>query len=158
MPAIVHRVPWRALLRPSFARLASTPSAIKSTSLPLEIDTDPEPLPNYEYGPPISRQYLSPHGWDDMQLRRNFGDPLPEHDELLSMWGPDIPPPGVNPRRALTHFMLAAAGFTGIFFSIKWFLTPEPHFVRRTYPHEGLVTELGGLPDNKARVEEESEE
>ncbi|KIK62999.1 hypothetical protein GYMLUDRAFT_41301 [Collybiopsis luxurians FD-317 M1] len=157
MSAIVQRVVQRAV-RHSFPRFASTIVATKSGHIPIDIDTNPEPLPNYQYGPPISRQYLHPYGWDDLQMRRNFGDPLPEHDEHLSMWGPDIPPPGVNPRTALTHFILGVAGFTSVFFGVKWFLTPEPHFVRRTYPHEGLVAELGGLADNKARIQEEGEE
>lgn len=65
------------------------------------------------------------------------------------MWGPDIPPPGVTPKRALNHFLIAASVFVGFFFTTKHFLTPEPHFIRRTYPHDGLVAELGGVPENK---------
>ncbi|KAF9073462.1 hypothetical protein BDP27DRAFT_1417284 [Rhodocollybia butyracea] len=168
MSSIVQRAAWRAARRP-FTRYASTYRKSSSEHMEeigrdssfnpmIDINTDPEPLEHYEYAPPVSRQYLTPYGWNDMAMRRNFEDPLPEHDELHSMWGPDIPPPGVSSRMALTHFLLAVGAFTGIFFSIKSFLTPEPHFIRRTYPHDGLVTELGGLTENKARIEEESED
>ncbi|KAJ3824701.1 hypothetical protein F5878DRAFT_628128 [Lentinula raphanica] len=158
MSFIVQRAAWRAARRPLILnRLASTSSSGKAY-IPLDIDTNPEPVQDYQYAPPVSRQHLPPYGWDDLQMRRNFGDPLAEHDELMSMWAPDIPPPGVKPRTALIHFLLAVGAFTGIFFGTKWFLTPEPHFIRRTYPYDGLSTELGGLPQNKARIEEESEE
>ncbi|KAJ4500793.1 hypothetical protein C8R41DRAFT_874199 [Lentinula lateritia] len=158
MTAIVQRTSWRAA-RLSLARYASSSTSASGRAyVPLDIDTNPEPLQDYQYAPPISHQHRAPYGWDDMQMRRNFGDPLPEHDELMSMWGPDLPPPGVKPRTALIHFLLAVAGFTGIFYTTKWVLTPEPHFIRRTYPYDGLATALGGLPENKARIEAESEE
>ncbi|KAF8825175.1 hypothetical protein HHX47_DHR7000147 [Lentinula edodes] len=174
MTSIVQRTSWRAA-RLSLARYASSSTSASGRAyVPLDIDTNPEPLQDYQYAPPISHQYRAPYGWDDMQMRRNFGDPvsdvalsilethsnlqLPEHDELMSMWGPDLPPPGVKPRTALIHFLLAVAGFTGIFYTTKWVLTPEPHFIRRTYPYDGLATALGGLPENKARIEAESEE
>ncbi|KAF5367527.1 hypothetical protein D9758_003608 [Tetrapyrgos nigripes] len=122
------------------------------------INTDPEPLKDYPTAPPISRQYLRPTGWDDVQERRNFGDPLPDHDELLSMWGPDIPPPGVTPSMALRHFLLAALAFSGIFYLTKTALTPEPFFTRRDYPYDGLTKELGGLQVNKARTQSDETE
>lgn len=153
--SIIQRTAWRAARLP-LARYSSTAS---SSGVPFETDinTEPEPLEHYEYAPPVSRQYRPATGWDDMLMRRNFGEPLPDHDELLSMWGPDIPPPGVTPERALNHFLIAAGVFVGFFFTTKQFLTPEPHFIRRTYPHDGLVTELGGLAENKARTEGKSE-
>ncbi|KAJ3744451.1 hypothetical protein DFH05DRAFT_1495269 [Lentinula detonsa] len=158
MSSIVQRSAWRAARRPLARYNSGSVSASKKAYIPLDIDTNPEPVQDYRYAPPVSSQYLPPYGWDDLQMRRNFGDPLAEHDELMSMWGPDVPPPGVKPRTALTHFLLAVAGFTGVFYTTKWFLTPEPHFIRRTYPYNGLLTELGGLPENKARIEEENEE
>ncbi|KAJ4477242.1 hypothetical protein J3R30DRAFT_3734173 [Lentinula aciculospora] len=158
MFSIIHRAACRAARRPSARCTSHLHSTSGKTYVPLNIDTNPEPVQEYHYAPPISRQHLPPYGWDDLQMRRNFGDPLSEHDELMSMWGPDIPPPGVKPRTALIHFLLAVTGFTGVFYTTKWFLTPEPHFIRRTYPYDGLVSDLGGLAENKARIEEESEE
>jgi len=97
----------------------------------------------------ISNQRLPARGWWDQQARRNFGDPVPEYDEVLSMWGPDIAP--VTPQTALYHFSLAVLGFVGVGTLIKYALTPEQIAVRREYPYSGLVTELGGLEENKAR-------
>ncbi|THV07343.1 hypothetical protein K435DRAFT_643703 [Dendrothele bispora CBS 962.96] len=144
MPSLV-----RYALRAAPRRLL--PSRSISTREPHDVNTDPEPLKDYPIAPPGSRQWLPPTGWDDVQERRNFGDPLPEHDELMSMWGPDIPPPGVTPSTALRHFVLAALTFSGIFFVTKNVLTPEPHFTRRTYPYDGLSKELGGVDANKVR-------
>ncbi|KAJ3734362.1 hypothetical protein DFJ43DRAFT_1037996 [Lentinula guzmanii] len=137
MSSIVQRSAWRAARRPLARYNSGSVSASRKAYIPLDIDTNPEPVQDYRYAPPVSSQYLPPYGWDDLQMRRNFGDP---------------------PRTALTHFLLAVAGFTGVFYTTKWFLTPEPHFIRRTYPYNGLLTELGGLPENKARIEEENEE
>ncbi|ESK94712.1 nadh dehydrogenase 1 beta subcomplex [Moniliophthora roreri MCA 2997] len=133
-------------------RYASTGPAAFSKDL----NTDPEPLTEYPDVQAINRQYLPPLGWQDQQLRRNFGDSLHEQDELHSMWSPDIPV--VEPKTALRHFTLAVLGFTSLFLFIKNYGTPDPHFVRRTYPYGGLVKELGGIEENKARVDEENSE
>ncbi|KAK7050895.1 hypothetical protein VNI00_005007 [Paramarasmius palmivorus] len=146
----------RVAARPLAAPRAVAARRLQSTAPPKDIPIDPEPLTEYPDVPPVNRQYLPPLGWQDVQLRRNFGDPLHEQDELYSMWSPDVPP--VDPSVALRHFALAALTFTGVFFFIKNYGTPEPHFVRRTYPYGGLVKELGGLEENKARVDEETEE
>ncbi|KAJ8072380.1 hypothetical protein PM082_015939 [Marasmius tenuissimus] len=116
----------------------------------------PEILTEYPDVTPINRQYLPPKGWQDNQYRRNYGDALHEREELYSMWSPDIP--GINPNVALRRFALAFLGFAGTFMLIKEYVTPEPHFIRRTYPYGGLVKELGGTEENKARVEEETSE
>jgi NADH dehydrogenase (ubiquinone) 1 beta subcomplex subunit 8 len=64
------------------------------------------------------------------------------------MWGPDIPPNSISPYKALFHFVIAASGIVGVGFLIKS-LTPEMPAVRRQYPYDGLVKELGGLQENK---------
>lgn len=74
---------------------------------------------------------------------------MPEYDEVLSMWGPDIAP--VTPQTALYHFSLAVLGFIGFGAFIKYALVPDQIAVRREYPFSGLVTELGGLEENKVR-------
>jgi NADH dehydrogenase (ubiquinone) 1 beta subcomplex subunit 8 len=66
------------------------------------------------------------------------------------MWGPDIP--NVPPRTALFQFTLATLAFVGFGFLAKAALVPDRPAVPRQYPFSGLVTELGGLEENKARV------
>lgn len=63
------------------------------------------------------------------------------------MWGPDIPP--ISPYTALRHFLIAAGGFVSVGLIIKFCLVPEPPVVRRQYPFDGLVKELGGAQKNK---------
>ncbi|KAJ7593264.1 hypothetical protein C8J56DRAFT_1045726 [Mycena floridula] len=135
-------------LRP--ARRALIRSYAAHPDKPVDYD-----LENYPKLPNVSRQYLSPYGWDDMQTRRNRGDPLHEQEELYSMWGPDIP--AVAPETAIRHFGLAVLGFVGIGLAVRFILHKEPPMVRREYPFGGLSRELGGYDDNKARAEDESE-
>jgi NADH dehydrogenase (ubiquinone) 1 beta subcomplex subunit 8 len=74
---------------------------------------------------------------------------LHEQDEVLSMWGPDIPP--LSPYKALAQFSIAVVGFVGFGFLVKEVFTPDVPAVRREYPYSGLVTELGGIEENKVR-------
>ena len=75
---------------------------------------------------------------------------LHEQDEVLSMWGPDIPP--VSPRTATFHFLIAVTGFVGFGLLVKHIIAQEPPAVRREYPFSGLVQELGGLDTNKVCI------
>ncbi|KAG6910859.1 hypothetical protein DXG01_007176 [Tephrocybe rancida] len=117
-------------------------------------EIDPQ-LDGYPQLPFVSRQNLTPHGWDDPLMRRNFGDTLHEEEEVLSMWGPDEPP--LPPSTALGHFLIAVSGFVGFGFLVRYVLLQEHPAIRREYPYGGLVTELGGLDENKARVAPENE-
>lgn len=72
------------------------------------------------------------------------------------MWGPDVP--SVDPQMALRHFLIAASAFVAFGFSVKYFLTPDAPAVRRQYPYNGLITELGGLDENKVSVAHERAE
>lgn len=63
------------------------------------------------------------------------------------MWGPDVSV--VDPYKALFQFSLAALGFVGFGFLCKYALVPDRPAVPREYPFSGLVTELGGLEENK---------
>lgn len=65
------------------------------------------------------------------------------------MWGPDAPP--VPPNVALRQFTLAFLGFTAFGIAVQFALIPARPAVPREYPYEGLVTELGGLEENKVR-------
>ncbi|KAG6862490.1 hypothetical protein C0995_000036 [Termitomyces sp. Mi166 len=129
------------------------PSRAASTSTEEEVDPQ---LDDYPQLPFVSRQHLSPYGWQDPLMRRNFGDTLHEEEEVLSMWGPDIPP--VPPSTAATHFLIAVSAFVGFGFLVRYGLLQDPPAVRREYPYGGLVTELGGLDENKARVGSVDEE
>ncbi|EPQ52801.1 hypothetical protein GLOTRDRAFT_5675, partial [Gloeophyllum trabeum ATCC 11539] len=102
---------------------------------------DPQ-LNGYPRLPYVSRQYLPPKGWEDPQMRRNFGDTLHEQEEILSMWGPDISV--VPPETALRQFSLAVLVFVGIG-AICYALVPDSPVLPRQYPFDGLKEELGGL-------------
>ncbi|KAI0925791.1 hypothetical protein AcW1_008123 [Taiwanofungus camphoratus] len=131
--------------------------ALRSYATPATFKEDEDPqLDGYPQLPYVSRQRLPARGWDDWQMRRNFGDTLHERDEILSMWGPDAPV--VPQSTALRHLIIATLGFVSFGFFAKFFLIPDRPAVPRDYPFSGLVAELGGLEDNKARSEAESEE
>jgi NADH dehydrogenase (ubiquinone) 1 beta subcomplex subunit 8 len=72
---------------------------------------------------------------------------LHEQEEVLSMWGPDIPI--VPPRTALFQFTLAALAFVGFGFFANAALVPDRPAVARQYPFSGLITELGGMEENR---------
>jgi NADH dehydrogenase (ubiquinone) 1 beta subcomplex subunit 8 len=136
------------------------PYAIPSTH---HHEPDPQ-LNGYPELPSVSKQYLPVRGWWDEQNRRNFGETVSfflnrakrrlkcmakmhEKEELYSMWGPDIPV--VPPQTALYQFTLVTLGFVGFGLFANHFLVPEIPAVRREYPFSGLVTELGGVEENK---------
>lgn len=62
------------------------------------------------------------------------------------MWGPDPPP--IRPQDALKQLTLAVLGFVGVGYMIKEMM-PDIPVVRRQYPYDGLVAELGGVAENK---------
>ncbi|KAF8737607.1 hypothetical protein AX14_012601 [Amanita brunnescens Koide BX004] len=146
--AIVRRVAAHTVARRPPVLTLARPYASRAE----EPDTQ---LTDYPKLPWVSRQTLPPRGWQDEQMRRNFGETLHEQEEVLSMWGPDPPP--LPPQEALKQLLLAALGFATVGYLIKENV-PEMPAVRRQYPHDGLVVELGGVPENKARGLESEEE
>ncbi|CAA7266950.1 unnamed protein product [Cyclocybe aegerita] len=124
-------------------------NASRSYATPSKQEPDPQ-LNGYPQLPWVHRGHLPPLGWNDPLTRRNFGETLHEQEEVLSMWGPDAPP--IDPNVALRRFLIAVSAFVAVGFTIKS-LTPEAPVVRREYPFNGLVRELGGLEENKARPE-----
>ncbi|KAJ6508030.1 hypothetical protein C8R47DRAFT_1209038 [Mycena vitilis] len=127
-------------LRPSLVRQYATP--VKEEN-PL--------LNGYPELPDLSAQYRNPLGWDDKLLRRNFGDTVHHHEEVNSMWGPDVPV--IPADRALRQFLTAAGCFVAAGLFIHTFLVPERPAIRREYPFNGLQVELGG---NRANPETEN--
>lgn len=62
------------------------------------------------------------------------------------MWGLDVPV--VPPDQALRQFTVVALGFVAFGFLCTK-IVPDRPAVAREYPFSGLVTELGGLEENK---------
>ncbi|KAH9945152.1 uncharacterized protein BXZ73DRAFT_37875 [Epithele typhae] len=146
----------RAHARVARIRTYATPTASQdstSSTRPLGDEDDPQ-LGDYPQLPNVSRLSRKALGWDDVQFRRNFGETLHEKEDLYSVWGPDVP--GVPPATALRWFSIAVLGFV-TFGTIVNYAHPQPHAVRREYPYDGLVQELGGLEENKARAEPDTE-
>jgi NADH dehydrogenase (ubiquinone) 1 beta subcomplex subunit 8 len=73
-----------------------------------------------------------------------------ENEEALSMWAPDVPP--VDPRTAARYFAVAFTGFLAFGATAYYGITPSLRAVRREYPYDGLVAELGGVDANKVRL------
>lgn len=73
-----------------------------------------------------------------------------EQYDLLDMFGPDIP--SVPPESALKQVTAVFLGFAA-FGWIVYKFAPESPAVPRGYPFSGLVKELGGMEENKAREE-----
>ncbi|KAF9155940.1 hypothetical protein BG015_007971 [Linnemannia schmuckeri] len=89
-------------------------------------------------------------GYWDRQDRRNFGETVPEEDEVLNIWSPDVWafPASLGVKRLLA----AAAAFIGFgYFLVQ--TQPEPHFARRNYPHDGLLEALGVDASDEVMVE-----
>ncbi|KAF9190580.1 hypothetical protein BGZ51_008431 [Haplosporangium sp. Z 767] len=88
-------------------------------------------------------------GYWDRQDRRNFGETVPEEDEVLNIWSPDVWafPASLGVKRLLA----AAAAFIGFGYLLNE-TRPEPHFTRRNYPHDGLLESLGIDPSDEVMV------
>ncbi|KAI0787631.1 hypothetical protein C8Q74DRAFT_1366471 [Fomes fomentarius] len=128
----------------------TTPAPLTAT---LPDDDDPQ-LADYPRLPFVSKQRRPARGWEDLQFRRNFGEPLHDQEEILSMWGPDVPV--VPTQTASLWFSIAALGFVSLGV-LCTYVCPEIPAVRREYPFSGLLSELGSFEDNKARVEQDTE-
>ncbi|KAJ7650179.1 hypothetical protein FB45DRAFT_1017580 [Roridomyces roridus] len=138
-----------ASVRRHLARRVLRPALVRGYATPVK---EPNPTLNgYPELPDVSHQYRPALGWQDQLLRRNFGDTVHHHEEVHSMWGPDIPV--IPPNQALRQFLIAVGCFlTGGLF-IKTFLVPESPVIPREYPFNGLEDQLGG---GKANPEAES--
>jgi len=132
------------LIRPTLCGVRRVHNDVPVTPVP-----DPQ-LGGYPQLPNESNQRRPALGWWDMQYRRNFGETLHEQDEALNMFSPDVPP--VPPAVALRQFGYAVLIFVG-FCTILNYVKPDPPMLRRVYPHDGLLKDIGGLEANKARTE-----
>ncbi|KAI5285943.1 hypothetical protein KEM52_002216 [Ascosphaera acerosa] len=121
-------------------RLASTGAgAVKSTGLPY-VDNDING--GYVNPPQEKRQFRDPHGdWWDKQDRRNFGEPVHEDNDVLTVFSTEQYT-HYKPPKAFFLFGCAAAVFASAC-GVLAVLAPEPHFMPRTW-EDGLERELGG--------------
>ena len=154
------------LLKPSPSSITA-PASLRTYASQAQ-EADPQ-LADYPRLPWVSHQRLSPKGWWDPQMRRNFGDTVrPSHikfqlrgviknvfqyhenEDILGMWGPDAAP--LPPNVALRWFSIAVASFVSFGFLAKYALVADRPAIPREYPFFGLVTELGGLEENQVRL------
>lgn len=64
-----------------------------------------------------------------------------ENEDVLGMWGPDEHK--MNPWKALGQLTLALSLFSGFTYLIAKYHITSPA-IKREYPYDGLVKELGG--------------
>ncbi|GAA6044124.1 hypothetical protein JCM8097_004719 [Rhodosporidiobolus ruineniae] len=137
---------------------ATAPPPIPLTkSAPYDPDREPAlAAMGYPELPRESRQLRQPRGWWDMQERLNFGEPIPENEDLQSLWAPDVHK--VKPSSALLQLLLMFSA-VGVFALGVSVIRAQPHALPRGYPHNGLVRELSGTDDeiHAARKQEENE-
>ncbi|ORY33972.1 hypothetical protein BCR39DRAFT_517987 [Naematelia encephala] len=127
-------------------RWASTsvvpPETPKEEASVTSAEADPQ-LNGYPELPFVSRLRRQPYGWWDMQERRNFGETVPESEELASVFGPDPSP--ITGSEAVKQVSVAA-GLLGIFVYFLYLNSPEAPCVPKAFPYNGLERELGGRP------------
>ncbi|KAF9104624.1 hypothetical protein BGX27_010010 [Mortierella sp. AM989] len=85
----------------------------------------------------------------DQQDRRNFGETVPEEDEVLNIWSPDVADYPVS--LGVKGLLAAAAAFLGFGYMLSE-TRPAPHFERRSYP-DGLLEALGVDASDEVMVE-----
>ncbi|GAA5856297.1 hypothetical protein JCM9279_006412 [Rhodotorula babjevae] len=146
----------RAAALRTYATAAATPDVspppIPANKAPL-YDPDREPALAQIGYPELSRdsrQLRSPKGWWDNQERIQFGEPLPENDDIQSMWAPDVHK--VKPASALAQ-LVAMFGAVALFALGVYEVRASAPMLPRAYPYDGLSKELGGSP---ARTEAEN--
>ncbi|GAA5929611.1 uncharacterized protein JCM15063_004202 [Sporobolomyces koalae] len=93
-----------------------------------------------------SRQLRSPRGWWDTQERIQFGEPVPENDDIQSMWAPDVHK--VKPASALTQLLTMFGAIAVFSYGVYNIAAPAPA-LPRAYPHDGLVQALSGTNDEQ---------
>ncbi|GAA5839070.1 hypothetical protein JCM5353_008723 [Sporobolomyces roseus] len=100
-----------------------------------------------------SRQTRQPKGWWDTQERINFGEPLPENDDIQSMWAPDVHK--VKPFSALSQLLTMFGALAVFSYGVYNIQAPAPA-LPRSYPHDGLVQALSGTNDQQYAARTES--
>ncbi|KAF9883103.1 hypothetical protein FE257_004082 [Aspergillus nanangensis] len=113
-----------------------------------ELD-DPLQNNNYQNPPRVKRAFRDPYGdWWDKQERRNFGEPVHEENEILSVFSPEQYT-HVTPRKGIFQIGAFVVTFLGLCGVVSLYYPDRPS-VPKTYP-EGLEKELGGAHAVPAR-------
>ncbi|GAA5821331.1 hypothetical protein JCM10212_006782, partial [Sporobolomyces blumeae] len=142
------------MLRTAIRRTVPSASRAYATSAPA---TSPPPYPavkSASYDPDLepaladlaypklssqSRQLRNPRGWWDTQERINFGEPVPENDDIQSMWAPDVHK--VKPSSAFAQLMTMFGALAVFSYGVYNIAAPAPA-LPRAYPYDGLSKEL----------------
>nr|CAG8524269.1 11411_t:CDS:2 [Entrophospora candida] len=109
------------------------------------VQTKTEEVQTGDYPDLPTQLYLHrpPLGWDDIQERRNIGEPISEEFDALSVWSFDAYKGDTfKCFRHLCYFGFAI----GVTTYIIYVTLPEDKAVKKTYPYNGLLVELGGNP------------
>ncbi|KWU44201.1 hypothetical protein RHOSPDRAFT_34214 [Rhodotorula sp. JG-1b] len=141
---------------PAEESMETAPPPIPMSSAPL-YNPDAEPALHAMGYPALSsasRQLRNPKGWWDNQERVNFGEPVPENDDIQSMWAPDVHK--IKPSSALSQLLLMF-GAVGLFAFGVYEMRAQPHALPRAYPHDGIVQALSGTSDSQYAARTEAE-
>ncbi|KAJ2378892.1 hypothetical protein IW150_000516 [Coemansia sp. RSA 2607] len=105
---------------------------------------DPEPqIGDYPNLPQKFAEARPQRGWWDRQMRRNFGEPIAEQDEILNMWAPtQYWSPGWKQVAKMWTGVILTIG--SVYYLISQTRRERP-YLRAFYPN-GLKDELGGVP------------
>ncbi|KAK4704338.1 NADH dehydrogenase (ubiquinone) 1 beta subcomplex subunit 8, partial [Phenoliferia sp. Uapishka_3] len=132
-------------VRVAYASTAASPPPLPSSAATYDPEEDPQlAAMGYPKLSTASRQTRGPYGWWDMQERVQFGEPVPENDDIQSMWAPDVHK--IKPFSAFSQLILALSG-VATFAGVVYFIQAPPPALPRAYPYEGLVKELSGTDD-----------
>ncbi|GAA5879765.1 hypothetical protein JCM3774_000180 [Rhodotorula dairenensis] len=164
---LVRRAPEAVRTYAAVSRTVSVPQPQEES-----LETAPPPIPMSnapQYNPDVepalhamgypalssaSRQLRSPKGWWDNQERVNFGEPVPENDDIQSMWAPDVHK--IKPSSAVAQLLLMFGAVGAFAFGVYEFRA-QPHALPRAYPHDGLVQALSGTSDPQYAARTEAE-
>ncbi|OMJ18344.1 NADH dehydrogenase [ubiquinone] 1 beta subcomplex subunit 8, mitochondrial [Smittium culicis] len=125
------------------SRLARIPANARfyATKKEYYVDKDAQ-IGDYPNLPWIKAEEKTPYGWWDRQNRRNFGEVVHEHEDILGMQSNSVyyHPPWSKVLLQWVGFVSLLAG--GAF--LVYYIVPPPVAVPKFYPFNGLEKEMGG--------------
>jgi NADH dehydrogenase (ubiquinone) 1 beta subcomplex subunit 8 len=96
----------------------------------------------YQNPPAVKRQHRDPYGgWWDKQEKRNFGEPVHEDNEILSVFSPEQYT-HVSPGKGFRHLGVFVAAFLSLCGVVSLYYPDKPS-APKVYV-DGLEKELGG--------------
>ncbi|KAJ1779390.1 hypothetical protein LPJ77_001916 [Coemansia sp. RSA 2523] len=131
-----------ALFATTTSRRLTTSAVLQKYKKQYYVDPDPQ-IGDYPNLPHIKAEERPQNGWWDRQNRRNFGEPIHEHDEVLNMRSPTVyRSPGWKVVGRMWAGVIVTIG--SIYYIISQARAERP-YMRAFYPN-GLKDELGGVP------------